>query len=222
MKPWKGSAAGAGLANCHVCLRVSEASNHKCPRCGEALHARKPFGVQRAVALLIASVVAYLPANLMPVMRVEGVRGNESSTILSGVATFWGMHAYPIAITIFLASVVIPILKMLALAWLCYSVSGRSKLKPRQLTRIYWLTELVGRWSMVDVFVVAVLVALVQLGSLMSIHPGPGAVSFGIVVVLTMLSANSFDPRLLWDRAMEQKNDQEEGEGIVVAEVNAQ
>jgi paraquat-inducible protein A len=205
MNAWKGSAAAAGLASCHVCLRVSEASEHRCPRCGEALHSRKPFGVQRTMALLIASVLAYIPANLMPVMRVEGVGGGESSTILSGVATFWAMHAYPIAITIFVASILIPILKMLTLAWLCFAVSGRSKMSPRKLTRMYWLTEVVGRWSMVDVFVVAVLVALVQLGNLMSIHPGPAALSFGAVVVMTMLAANSFDPRLIWDRAKEKE-----------------
>ena len=201
MRAWKGSAAAAGLASCHVCQRVSEASEHRCPRCGESLHERKPFGVQRSVALLLAAIVAYIPANLMPIMRVDGVGGTESSTILSGVATFWSMHAYPIAITIFVASIMIPLLKMFALAWLCYSVKVKPR-NPRQLTRIYWLTELVGRWSMIDVFVVAVLVALVQLGNLMTIHPGPAALSFGAVVVLTMLAANSFDPRLLWDRAM--------------------
>ena len=221
MKPWKGSAAGAGLASCHVCQRVSDARMPHCPRCGEVLHARKPFGVQRTAALLSAAIVVYIPANLMPVMRVDGLGGSESSNILSGVATFWGMHAYPIAITIFVASILIPILKMLALGWLCYSVRGRRRLNPRQLTRIYWLAELVGRWSMVDVFVVAVLVALVQLGSLMSIHPGPGALSFGAVVVLTMLAANSFDPRLLWDRAMEQKSDRGDSDRVVVTKGKA-
>ena len=206
MSPWKGSAASVGLASCHVCQRVSQAKLHKCPRCGEALHLRKVYGVQRTMALLVASVVLYIPANAMPVMRVESVGGGESSTILSGVATFWSMHAYPIAITIFIASILIPLLKMLALGWLCYAASARSRMSPRRLTRVYWLTELVGRWSMIDVFVVAVLVSLVQLGTLMSIHPGPAALSFGAVVVLTMVAAKSLDPRLLWDRAMENAN----------------
>jgi paraquat-inducible protein A len=154
------------------------------------------------MALIIASVVAYIPANLMPIMRVEGVQGAETSTILSGVATFWSMHAYPIAITIFVESVLIPVLKLISLLWLCAAAIRRGSMNARRLTRVYWLTEVVGRWSMVDVFVVAVLVALVQLGNLMSIHPGPAALSFGAVVVLTMLAAISFDPRILWDRAM--------------------
>jgi paraquat-inducible protein A len=201
MKPWEGSAAAAGLASCHHCDRVSEVSQGRCPRCGAVLHTRKQFGLQRTIALLTASVIAYIPANTMPIMRVDGVGGGESSTILSGVVTFWSMHAYPIAITIFVASIIIPVLKLIALGWLCAAAIRRGPMNPRRLTRVYWLTEVVGRWSMVDVFVVAVMVALVQLGNLMSIHPGPAALSFGAVVVLTMLAALSFDPRILWDRA---------------------
>lgn len=204
MKPWSGSAAAEGLAACHVCQRVSPLDAGACPRCGSPLHARKTQGIQRAVALLLAAMVLYVPANVMPIMVVEQLGGGaEKSTILSGVATFWEMHAYPVAITIFVASVMIPALKMLALVWLCAAAGGWVRIDPRRLTKIYWLTELVGRWSMVDVFVVAVLVALIQLGKLMSIHPGPAALAFGAVVVLTMLSAMAFDPRLLWDRAEE-------------------
>lgn len=204
MKPWMGSAAAEGLASCHVCQRVSPLDAGACPRCGSRLHARKPQGIQRSVALLLASMVLYIPANVMPIMVVEQLGGGaEKSTILSGVATFWEMHAYPVAVTIFVASVMIPALKMIALVWLCAAAGGWVRIEPRRLTRIYWLTELVGRWSMVDVFVVAVLVALIQLGNLMSIHPGPAALAFGVVVVLTMLSAMAFDPRLLWDRAEE-------------------
>lgn len=202
MTVWKGSAAAAGLACCHTCQKVSRVEEGVCPRCGSSLHLRKPFGVQRTVAYLIASVVAYIPANVMPIMRVEAVGNDESSTILSGVATFWSMHAYPVAITIFVASVLIPLLKMVALGWLCLAATRKIERDPKRLTKIYWLTELVGRWSMVDIFVVAVLVALVQLGNLMAIHPGPAALSFGGVVILTMLAAKSFDPRLLWDHAM--------------------
>jgi paraquat-inducible protein A len=158
-------------------------------------------------------MVLYVPANVMPIMEVEQLGGGaEKSTILSGVATFWEMHAYPVAVTIFVASVLIPALKMMALAWLCAAAGGWVHLDPRRLTKIYWLTELVGRWSMVDVFVVAVLVALIQLGNLMSIHPGPAALAFGVVVVLTMLSAMAFDPRLLWDRAAE--NEEQEKNAV--------
>jgi len=133
-------------------------------------------------------------------MTVTQLGSNEQSTILGGVATFWEMKAYPIAITIFVASVLIPGLKLLALGWLCALAAGWFTINPRLATKIYWLTELVGRWSMVDVFVVAILVALIQLGNLMSITPGAAALSFGIMVILTMLAAQAFDPRIIWDR----------------------
>ena len=200
--PWPGSAAAAGLASCHVCERVAPVDKHHCPRCGAHLHTRKKEGIQRTMALLFASFVAYVPANLMPIMVVEQIGGGrEENTIMGGVITFWQMHAYPVAITIFVASVIIPVLKMIALLWLCAAAAGCMRVDGRRLTRIYWLTELVGRWSMVDVFVVAVMVTLIQLGNLMVIHPGPAALAFGAVVVLTMLAAMSFEPRLLWDRA---------------------
>jgi paraquat-inducible protein A len=147
-------------------------------------------------------MIAYVPANIMPIMVVEQLGGGaEANTIIGGVITFWEMHAYPVAITIFVASVVIPILKMLALFWLCAAAGGWVRIDGRRLTRIYWLTELIGRWSMVDVFVVAVMVTLIQLGNLMVIHPGPAALAFAGVVVLTMLAAMTFEPRLIWDRA---------------------
>lgn len=205
--PWVGSAAASGLASCHVCDLVSPLEKGHCPRCGAHLHGRKVEGVQRTVALLIASMVAYIPANLMPIMVVEQIGGSsERNTILEGVVTFWQLHAYPVAITIFVASVVIPILKMIALTWLCAAAGGWVRIDARRLTRIYWLTEVVGRWSMVDVFVVAVMVTLIQLGNLMVIHPGPAALTFAGVVILTMFAAMSFDPRLIWDRAYAEKN----------------
>jgi paraquat-inducible protein A len=201
ISPWPGSAASAGLASCHVCDRVAPVEEEHCPRCGERLHIRKKEGIQRTIALLIASVVAYVPANLMPIMVVDQLGGgSEKSTIIGGVVTFWEMHAYPVAITIFIASVVIPLLKIAALVWLCAAAAGWGRIDGRRLTRIYWLTELVGRWSMVDVFVVAVMVTLIQLGNVMAIHPGPAALAFAAVVILTMLAAMAFEPRLLWDR----------------------
>ncbi|MDA1007028.1 MAG: paraquat-inducible protein A [Verrucomicrobia bacterium] len=200
--PWPGSAAAAGLASCHVCDRVAPVAERHCPRCGAHLHTRKKESIQRTMALLVASMIAYVPANMMPIMVVEQLGGGtEANTIIGGVITFWEMHAYPVAITIFVASVIIPILKMIALLWLCAAAGGWVRIDGRRLTRIYWLTEVVGRWSMVDVFVVAVMVTLIQLGNLMVIHPGPAALAFAGVVVLTMLAAMSFEPRLLWDRA---------------------
>ena len=195
------TAAARGLAACHVCGKVQPELTGHCMRCHSVLHLRTPRSLQRTLALTIAATVLYIPANTLPIMTVEGLGGDESSTILSGVITFWQMHAYPVAIVIFTASVLIPIIKLIAILTLCYSAMRPSD--PRKAMKIYRFTEIVGRWSMVDVFVVAILVAVVQFGSLMAIRPGPAAVAFGGVVVLTMLAAMSFDPRLIWDKAQE-------------------
>lgn len=194
------SAASLGYASCTLCSKVSPVALEICPRCGEPLHLRKPRSIQRTWAFLLAAAVLYLPANLLPIMIVQGLGGEETSTILSGVITFWQMKAYPVALVIFTASVLIPILKIAALAWLCLAAQGRVQASPRSLTLLYYITELLGRWSMVDVFVVAILICLVQMGALMTITPGPAALSFTGVVVLTMFAAHSFDPRLIWDR----------------------
>lgn len=191
------TAAARGLAACSVCGKVQEETDLHCARCHTTLHKRTPRSLQRTLALTFASMVLYIPANLLPIMTVEGLGGEEPSTILGGVITFWQMHAYPVAIIIFTASVVIPILKLAAILRLCWAAVRPCN--PRSTMRIYRLTEIVGRWSMVDVFVVAILVAVVQFGSLMAIRPGPAAVAFGGVVILTMLAAMSFDPRLIWD-----------------------
>ena len=194
------SALSRGLVGCHTCEKVSPVSRHRCPRCGTHLHARKPASLQRTIAYGIAGMLAYVPANLFPIMLVTQFGNEEKSTILGGVATFWQMEAYPVAITIFIASVLIPGLKFIFLGLLCAAASGKLKLEPRNANRMYWLTELVGRWSMVDVFVVAILVGLIQMGNLMSIRPGAAAIAFGVMVILTMLSAHAFDPKLIWDQ----------------------
>lgn len=193
-------AAAQHLASCHVCQKVSPICLERCPRCGTALHLRKPKSLERTWALLGASAALYVPANLMPIMTVSGLGGGEANTILSGVVAFWQMQAYPVAIVIFTASVLIPILKVAALIWLCLAASGRVWASPKALSRVYHITELLGRWSMVDVFVVAILVCLVRFGTFMTITPGPAALCFSGVVILTMFAAMSFDPRLIWDR----------------------
>ncbi|MBK1826437.1 paraquat-inducible protein A [Haloferula rosea] len=195
-----GFAAEQGLASCHTCGRLSPVASGRCPRCDTPLHLRKPESLTRTWALLAAAVLFYIPAMGLPVMRVSGLGGGEDSTIMSGVITFWQMGSYPVAIIIFTASVLIPILKILALIWLCLAAGGKLGGSSRALATTYHITELVGRWSMVDVFVVAILACLVRLGSLMTITPGPAALSFAAVVILTMFSAMSFDPRLLWDQ----------------------
>ncbi len=190
----------SGLAQCHSCGLVEPVALGRCRRCDASLHLRKPNSLQRTWAFTIAAVLLYFPANLLPVLQVlSAVKGDQKSTIISGVIQFWQEGDYPVALIIFTASVMIPMLKILAIVWLCLATShGRH---PVGTTRLYRVTEFIGRWSMVDVFVVAILVGVVQLGSVMSIHPGAGAVAFAGVVILTMLAAMSFDPRLIWDAA---------------------
>lgn len=194
------SAAEQGLASCHLCGKVSPVALGHCPRCHSPLHLRKPHSLERTWAFLVASIALYFPANLMPIMSVGGVGGTSYDTIMSGVLNFWKKGDHLVAVIIFSASILIPILKMLALAWLCLAASGKARTSPKNLTRLYHVTELVGRWSMVDVFVVAILVALVQVGAITTVLSGPAIVSFAAVVILTMFAAMSFDPRLLWDR----------------------
>lgn len=192
------SAAARGLACCLSCGKLSPLQLRHCPRCGSRLQLRKPQSLQRCGAWLLTAVLLYLPANLYPIMATEFLGREELSTILGGVILLWAHGSYPIALVIFIASVLVPIAKILALAWLCLTVS-RGHNRPSRLSALYQLTELVGRWSMVDVFVVAILVALIQLGALMSIYPGIAALAFAGVVIATMLAALSFDPRLIWD-----------------------
>ncbi len=194
----KDSAAAQGLLCCHSCGRLSPQDTLRCPRCQSRLHIRKPASLQRTFALLITSILLYIPANVLPIMNTEFLGQQQLSTILGGVLLLWEHGSYPIALVIFIASVLVPMAKIFALCWLCFTVS-RGHNRPKHLTRLYLLTELVGRWSMVDVFVVAILVALIQLGALMSIYPGAAALAFAGVVILTMLAAMSFDPRLIWD-----------------------
>ena len=193
------TAAGHGLALCHSCNRVDSAGESHCPRCYAPLHVRKPESLQRTLAYAVAALILYIPANLLPVLHLDAVTGPQENTIVGGVIQFWQSGDYPVALIIFVASVMIPILKLLSITALC--IVSRTGKYPRAMTKLYRVTELIGRWSMVDVFVVAILVAVVQLGGVMSIHPGPGVVPFAAVVILTIFSAESFDPRLIWDAA---------------------
>ena len=192
-------AASHGLASCRSCGKLQPVRHERCLRCDARLSLRKPHSLQRTWALTIAAVVLYFPANMLPIMRSTGFQGGEENTILGGVIMFWKTGAYPIAIVIFSASVIIPVLKVFAIIVLC--LAARTGANPRVMTKVFRVTELVGRWSMVDVFVVAILVAMVQFGNLMTIEPGPAALAFAGVVGFTMLAAISFDPRLIWDAA---------------------
>jgi len=143
-------------------------------------------------------VVLYIPANILPIMRTRFLGEETGNTILGGVLVLWEHGSYPIAAVIFIASIVVPLGKMIVLGYLCLSVQFHSSYSPVQRTRLYRVTEIVGRWSMVDVFVVAILVALIQLGNVMSIYPGMAALAFAVMVITTMIAAIAFDPRLLW------------------------
>jgi paraquat-inducible protein A len=201
------TAAARNLAACHLCGKLASAELHHCPRCQSALHLRKPDSIQRTLALLVTACLLYIPANLYPIMITEQLGSAEGSTILGGVILLMHHDAILVALVIFLFSVMVPIGKLIALFYLVWSVRRHSPITPRQRTVLYQITEFVGKWSMVDVFVVAILVALVHLGGLLSIRPGFAAACFAGVVIVTMVAAESFDPRLIWDELEEQNRD---------------
>lgn len=194
----------SGLIGCTVCGKLvrcegSRARVH-CPRCSATLRHRKPHSIQRTWALLLAAMILYVPANLLPIMRTSQFGDAVADTIISGVVYFLFNGDWPLALIIFTASVLVPLLKMLTLGYLLISVQVGDRTRRRQRTSLYRVTEFMGRWSMVDVFVIALLTALVQAGALASVEPDVGAIAFCAVVILTMLAAMSFDPRLIWDR----------------------
>jgi paraquat-inducible protein A len=181
--------------------RLPDGSDHGalCPRCEAPLHRRKPGSIQRTWALVIAAAICYIPANVLPVMAVTSLGKTDADTIMSGVIYFLVHGDWPLALIIFTASVFVPLMKLGLLAFLLISIHRRSSWRPVERTRMYRLTEAIGRWSMVDIYVVTILVALVRLGNLATIEAGAGAVFFGCVVVITIFAAESFDPRLIWD-----------------------
>ena len=196
------SAARYGYVRCAVCGRLEKsAADARCPRCGALLHQRKPDSLQRSLALLIAAAVLYVPANLLPIMETGSLFGVQRDTILSGVVYFWTSGSWELAFIIFFASVAVPMLKLVSLLALIVTVWRRRQGAAVQRTRLYRLLEIIGRWSMLDVYVVAILVALVQAQSLASISAGSGILAFGAVVILSMLATMAFDPRLIWDGA---------------------
>ncbi len=197
------TAADMGLFACHTChlLNKPVPAGHDltCVRCGTRLHLRKPDSITRTWTLLIAACILYVPANVLPVMETGSLFGSQSDTIMSGVVYLWTSGSWPLAAIIFIASILVPGSKLAALTVLLVSVQRRSSWKPLERTRLCRIVVLVGRWSMVDIYVAAILTALVQFKSLATIKAGPGAIAFGAVVVLTMFAAEAFDPRLIWD-----------------------
>ncbi len=188
--------------SCHLLCRINFSligESLICPRCGATMHRRKPNSLKRTWALVLAAFTFYIPANLLPITVVTSLGKAQADTIMSGVIYFIRTGMWPIALVIFVASVLVPMLKLIILLYLLISVQRNSTWRPKDRTRLYRITEAVGRWSMVDIFVVTILVALVNLGSLATIQAGPGAGFFAAVVVITMFAAMSFDPRLIWD-----------------------
>jgi paraquat-inducible protein A len=202
--PGKGHSAQArGLVSCHVCGLVAQRSpalgDPRCSRCGAALHPRKTDSLGLTWAYLIAGYVLFVPANLLPITITDSLFGTQADTILSGVVYFWHEGAFDLAIIIFTASIFVPLAKLLALTYLAFAAQRRIARDPLRQTRLYRMVEFIGKWSMLDIFVVALLAQLVQFSSLAAIAPGSGAFAFAAMVVITMLATLSFDPRLLWD-----------------------
>jgi paraquat-inducible protein A len=193
---------GLGLLVCLQCkltVRAGSSSQPQCPRCGARIHERKPKSLAVTTMLVISAAILYIPANLLPVMYTRTLLDDERDTIMSGVIVLLQSGSWPIALIVFIASIVVPLLKILALAVLLFSVWRRSSRLRMQRSELYRLVEFIGRWSMLDVYAISLLTTLVQLRSLANIAVGWGALAFGAVVILTMLAARSFDERLLWD-----------------------
>ncbi|MGV8918898.1 MAG: paraquat-inducible protein A [Pseudomonas sp.] len=191
------------LALCHTCGYACSLDDSHCPRCKSHVHRRKPHSLSRTWAFLIASLILYIPANLMPVMYTN-IFGNASeSTIFSGIMEFWHGGEWDLALLIFIASVVVPCIKFLVLGTLLVTCQRRSHWAQRERSKLYRLIEIIGYWSMLDVLVVALIAALVQFRALSTIDARIGILFFGLVVVMTMLAAMSFDPRLIWDTEVE-------------------
>jgi len=196
-------ALDAGILVCLECeqlhrLAECEEPMH-CRRCGARLHPRRPYALARTWALLITAAILYIPANVLPIMTVHSFGQGSPDTIMSGVVALAQNGMVPIAIVVFVASILVPTFKLVGIALLLYSVQRHQPMSARQRIFMYRFIEWIGRWSMLDIFVIAILVALVRFDSLASIEAGAGAIAFASVVVLTMLAAITFDPRLIWD-----------------------
>ena len=199
------TAREAHLLNCHVCNKLCSAGTTPagsvavCPRCGATMHLRKQDSIARTWAFLITSIILYIPANVYPIMTVTILGKGEPDTIASGVVALINAGMWPLALIVFMASIFVPLLKMLGLTVLLLSVKYKWRWRPVQRTVMYRIIEMIGRWSMVDIFMISILVAVVAFGNLAKIHAGLGARAFALVVVFTIFASMSFDPRLIWD-----------------------
>jgi paraquat-inducible protein A len=199
------SADAAGLVACHQCGLISPwhdpppGRHASCPRCHGWLHRRKPDSIARTTALLVAATLLYVPANVLPVMTVVHTGKTQTTTIVEGAQVLFDTGQPVVAALVIFASVVVPVVKVFGLTWMIVATSRRSTSRLRDRAALYRLIELFGRWSMLDIFMISILIALVKLGALVTIRVEPGAVWFAGVVVLTMLATAAWDPRLAWD-----------------------
>lgn len=195
------------ILNCHTCgyLHIETNDHQYCARCSSPLHHRKPNSIESTWALLLSAAILLIPANIYPVMTLIRFGQGEPNTILSGVLHLIESGMWGLAMIVFIASIVVPIMKLIILSFLLLSVQHKSKWRPRDRTLLYRMTEVVGAWSMVDIFLVGLLSAIVSLGTLSTIRPGIGVIFFAAVVVITMFAAQRFDPRLIWDNVEEKE-----------------
>lgn len=195
--------------DCDICQALVGESiveaTHTCPRCKSEIHKRIPHSMQKTFALLLAATVLYVPANILPMMTYTSFGITESDTIFSGVVELIAEDLWWIATIVFIASIVVPITKLVIMYYLLWAVKAKITRGTQHRAALFRLTEVIGRWSMVDVFVVTLLVALVQFGFIYTVEPGSAIIAFGTVVVLTMIAAETFDPRLLWDAKDEEE-----------------
>ena len=201
------SAMSRGFAGCHTCGLAVHMPAHgevECPRCGAEVHYRKHDSINRAWALLIAAFIMYIPANTEPMMRTTSLGNTSADTIMGGVIYFLSHGDWPLALVIFAASVMLPLLKMIAIAYILILTQRASSERQIERTTLYKIAEILGKWSMLDIFVVGLMAGLVQLGALTTIAPGPACIAFAGVVILTMFAEMAFDPKLIWDQ-MEQQ-----------------
>ena len=197
------SARQVGLARCMACGSLERQTDSVCRRCGNRVHLRIPSSLQRTWALLIVGMMAYIPAMVLPVLHTRSFQGNTSDTILSGVWALVDDGSPFVALIIFGASVCIPIVKFLIIAALALSLQFDWSISTHQRHNLHRVTELIGRWSMIDVYVIVLLTALIQLGKIVTVVPGPGIDAFAVSVIFTMLAASSLDSRLFWDKENE-------------------
>ncbi len=195
----KKSAHEQGYISCLECGHLLTDKATQCDICHAGVHQRKKGGLMTPIAYLLAAFILFFPANLLPIMKSSTLNFSQEDTILSGVWHLWEFGSYPIAIIVFVASFITPIFKMLSMSYLCYTCHRQSTKHIMFRTKLYHFTELIGRWSMIDVFVVALLGALVKMGAFATVEPRPGVLAFALVVFLTMFATESFDARLIWD-----------------------